>query len=414
MDSYLRLFDSTGSEVAANDDDGSGYGGDSFLTFTAPAAGTFSLGVSGSPNSAYDAMIGGGGVVGTTGSYQLLLSATAPPTPANISLSTDAIGSLMLTPSSAPVAFGTVAPGDSVRRTLYVRNTGGAPLTVQSITLPPGFSVVGSTDPFQVPFGGVHAVTIQLSSTDVGIKDGQAIFTSSDDDEPTLSISLQGLVGTGLPTDLDAVNDIIIGVVPGLTTSLDVLANDLGYDLMITAVDHPSASVSVDGQHIIFAAPVDLAELRFHYTITNGTTTDSATVTIQPNRPPVAADDQYRDLLAGVSRDLFVLDNDHDLDGETLTLVSATTPAQGQVTLHGHYLTYMPGADFNGDTFDYTITDTAGNTATATVQLSAKRNLVGRSKSTSTTWSMLPNRSNLIINGHRSKEKLGSFSPIWI
>ena len=68
LDSYLRLFDSTGSKVAANDDDGSGYGGDSFLTFTAPAAGTFSLGVSGSPNSAYDAMIGGGGVVGTTGS----------------------------------------------------------------------------------------------------------------------------------------------------------------------------------------------------------------------------------------------------------------------------------------------------------------------------------------------------------
>ena len=48
------------------------------------------------------------------------------------------------------------------------------------------------------------------------------------------------------------------------------------------------------------------------------------------------------------------------------------------MTLHGHYLTYMPGADFNGDTFDYTITDTAGNTATATVQLSAKTQSGGK------------------------------------
>ncbi len=370
LDSYIRLFDENGSQLSANDNEDAGYGTDSMLTFSASSGGTYYVGVSGSPNSAYDTNVGGSGTSGSTGDYTLLLTAAAPPTPTNIAIFADALGTLPLSPTGPPVSFGTIAPGESTRRTVFVRNTGGATLDVQSITLPSGFSVVGSTTAFLVPFGAVRAVTIQMSSPDRGIKDGDAIFNSSDGDEPNLHIPLQGLVGTGSPDDLDAINDVVTGVVPGVTTTLNVLNNDIGWNTTITTVDHPAATISPDGQQILFAAPVDLAELQFHYTISNGTTTDSATVTIQPNRGPQAADDQYRNMQAGITRDLFVLDNDQDVDGDALAIVSTTTPSAGDVTIHGHYLTYTPGAAFQGDSFDYTVTDIAGNTSSATVNLS--------------------------------------------
>ncbi len=77
-DTYLRLFDALGNELASNDNDPAGGTLYSALTYTFTASGTYYLGVSGAPNSAYDPTTAGGGVGGSTGDYRLDLGLTSP------------------------------------------------------------------------------------------------------------------------------------------------------------------------------------------------------------------------------------------------------------------------------------------------------------------------------------------------
>ncbi len=68
LDSYLRLFDGLGNEIAANDQFN---GRDSLIDFFVSTGGTYYLGVSGFPNSQYNPNIAGSGVSQATGVYDL-------------------------------------------------------------------------------------------------------------------------------------------------------------------------------------------------------------------------------------------------------------------------------------------------------------------------------------------------------
>ncbi len=64
--------------------------------------------------------------------------------------------------------------------------------------------------------------------------------------------------------------------------------------------------------------------------------------------------------------------NDSDIDGDKLTVVSVTQPANGVAKVDGsgpdNTVTYTPNTDYCGqDSFMYTIEDVDGGTATATV-----------------------------------------------
>lgn len=74
LDSYLRLFNSAGRQLAANDDDGSSL--DSLLTFRASTAGTYYVGISGYGNSGYNPTRAGSGRAGSTGDYQARFALT--------------------------------------------------------------------------------------------------------------------------------------------------------------------------------------------------------------------------------------------------------------------------------------------------------------------------------------------------
>ena len=69
LDSYLRLFDSKGRQLAANDDTPGTP--DSSLSFTAPKAGVYYVGVSGSGNVTYRPSRAGSARTGSTGAYQI-------------------------------------------------------------------------------------------------------------------------------------------------------------------------------------------------------------------------------------------------------------------------------------------------------------------------------------------------------
>jgi hypothetical protein len=79
LDSILRLFNSSGVQLAFNDDFGGTFYSQIVFTFT--TTGTYYIGVSGFANFGYNPNIGGSGSVGDTGDYRLVLTLDVPPPP---------------------------------------------------------------------------------------------------------------------------------------------------------------------------------------------------------------------------------------------------------------------------------------------------------------------------------------------
>lgn len=71
LDSYLRLFNASGQEIASNDQFN---GDDSFLDFFVTTGGNYYVGVSGFPNSAYNPQAGATGTSQSRGVYNLTLT----------------------------------------------------------------------------------------------------------------------------------------------------------------------------------------------------------------------------------------------------------------------------------------------------------------------------------------------------
>jgi YD repeat-containing protein len=119
----------------------------------------------------------------------------------------------------------------------------------------------------------------------------------------------------------------------------------------------------------------------FSYTISDsqpgGTATGSVTVSITSgNQPPLAVYDSIYFTTSGggtVTYDAYVLSNDSDPDGDTLTITSVSTPDNGAaasiVSNHIHLTSLHLGVT----TFTYTISDGHGNTATASVEIDRER-----------------------------------------
>ena len=121
----------------------------------------------------------------------------------------------------------------------------------------------------------------------------------------------------------------------------------------------------------------------FDYTVSDGTDTDTGTVTIDltcVNDPPVATDDSYTtnedtnlvlDATAAGSNESPV-DNDTDIDNATLTVTAVYSAVGGTVTLVSGTITFDPSNDVcePGDYgFDYTVSDGGAVTDTGHVDV---------------------------------------------
>ncbi|NDJ84507.1 MAG: tandem-95 repeat protein [Chloroflexi bacterium] len=164
--------------------------------------------------------------------------------------------------------------------------------------------------------------------------------------------------------------------------TLFVLRNDFDPDpgdvLTITAVSDPAnGTVSTDGSTVVYVPDANFNGTdSFTYTISDGNGgTDTATVpmTVNPvNDAPVAVDDTATTPYeTGVM--INVLDNDSDVEGDSLTVTEVGTPANGDAVTDGTTVTYTPADDFSGeDSFTYTISDGNGGFDSATVTVTVE------------------------------------------
>ena len=243
------------------------------------------------------------------------------------------------------------------------------------------FSAAGLPDGLTInPATGVISGTIAPGASQVNSGVYSVTVTASDGNGGMVSTRFAWAITNPAPI---AVNDSAV-TAEDFPVTIAVLANDSDPDgdtLSVTTASAANGSVTINADGTISYTPN--ANFNGSDTITysisdgnGGTATATVTVTVNAgNDAPIARNDS-----ATTAEDspvtVPVLANDSDIDGDPLTVTTATAPNGTVVINPDGTITYTPNANFNGtDTITYTISDGNGGTSTATVTVSvAPRN----------------------------------------
>ncbi|MBE4191664.1 tandem-95 repeat protein, partial [Vibrio parahaemolyticus] len=187
-------------------------------------------------------------------------------------------------------------------------------------------------------------------------------FTATDPSE-SISQTVNFTVAPVVDIEADSTN-----VVEDTPTIINVLGNDTfeGKDKVVSldAENGPkNGTVIVNNDGTVTYTPNDnyVGKDTFTYIVTSGGVSESTTVEVNVtpvNDAPVAKDD-----IATTQEDtavtIDVLPNDTDVDGDTLSIQSASVPSdQGTVEIVDGKLVFTPAENFNGDAeIIYTVTD---------------------------------------------------------
>ncbi|MBC7951184.1 MAG: cadherin-like domain-containing protein, partial [Rhodospirillaceae bacterium] len=231
----------------------------------------------------------------------------------------------------------------------------------------------------------------------VAIVDGNVVFTPTANFNGAASFSYtvtdgQGGISTAIATvAVSAVNDGPVAEADSLTTTEDtalviapatLLGNDTDLDgdtLTITSVSTPfwHASVALVNGNVVFTPSNNYqGQTTFYYTISDGhggTATGSAVVVVTPvNDAPIAVNDSLTTVedTALTIAPWQLLTNDMDYDGDALSITAVGNAVGGSVALVNGEIVFTPATNFNGAaSFSYTMTDSAGATSSATVNV---------------------------------------------
>jgi VCBS repeat-containing protein len=197
-------------------------------------------------------------------------------------------------------------------------------------------------------------------------------------DTATVTITINGV--NDAPTSISLDNSSVAenqpsGTAVGNFSTTDPDTGDtFTYSLVSGEGDDDNASFTIAGSQLQTAASLDYGtknscSIRVR-------TTDSGTLYYEEafiitvtkvNDPPVAVDDSAT-TPENTQVTIDVLNNDSDIDGDTLTVDSVTQGTHGSIINNGNNVTYTPVVGFNGtDSFTYTISDGNGGTDTASV-----------------------------------------------
>ena len=264
---------------------------------------------------------------------------------------------------------------------VLANDTAGTNIVSFDATSTQGFPITGTTLLTYTPTGGF----LGQDSFTYTIQD-----TNGNQSTATVTITVKAVVvADGV---LNAVDDSITVAVNSSSTSIDVTAND-NYGVNGPNASHP---LTLPGGKLVTASAQggDIAVVNgnVNYTPKNGftgtdsfeyTLTDSkgftdkglVTITVGGALAAVAVNDTF-DVVVDTATPLNVLVND---TGSGLTILSFdAASAQGfTVTGSASSLTYTPTGGYLGqDSFTYSIEDTNGNQATATVSITVKAAVV--------------------------------------
>ena len=154
---------------------------------------------------------------------------------------------------------------------------------------------------------------------------------------------------------------------------IDVLANDEDPDgdpLTVVSVSQPaSGSVTNNGDFVTYSPASGFqGEDSFSYTVSDGTDTASATVTVTVSNDAPVPQADTAETRAGLPVVIDVLANDADPNGDALELISVSAASGGTTSIEGESIRYVPDDGFSGsDTFTYSVRDAGGAEASAEV-----------------------------------------------
>ncbi|MEL7469861.1 MAG: Ig-like domain-containing protein [Pseudomonadota bacterium] len=235
-----------------------------------------------------------------------------------------------------------------------------------------------------VSLGTVDRGTLELNA------DGTVTYTPLADDNGFVSFQYTMTDGETESTatariEILPINDRMVAMDDVASTeaqapvTIDVLANDVDIDgdvlevTSVSGVTDGTATINADGTITFIADEGFEGETSFAYSVSDGTVSTMATVTIDVaplNRPPEPEDD-----IVTVAEDGSVtidfLANDIDLDGDTLSVVEFGLVRNGLLTENDDgTVTFTPNADYNGNvTISYTVSDDEGLEGTARMRI---------------------------------------------
>jgi large repetitive protein len=218
----------------------------------------------------------------------------------------------------------------------------------------------------------------------------QYTITDGSDLMATATVTITVINAPDVPIVAPDSYSIESGIELSVTAEEGVLSNDSDIDnsaLLVntTATTGPemgTLALNSDGSFTYTANTDYVGTDSFTYTVQNeGGLTATGTVQIlvtQPNRAPVAADDNFvieedgtLTVLAGSEFDLLLNDSDPDGDALVVNTTPVLEPNNGTLILgQDGSFTYQPNPDYVGaDRFDYEISDSDGLTSSAKVTI---------------------------------------------
>lgn len=312
--------------------------------------------------------------------------------------------------------------GNQVSLQVSSTDPGGYSLTYAASGLPSGLSInattglISGTIATGTAANGPYQVTITSSDNYGGSASQTIAWTVTAQNPQFASVANQtGTEGTAASLTLSAVDPAgysltysASGLPPGLT--LNSQTGQISGVITVGAALHGGYAVTLTASNSYGGSTS--TTLVWSVLTASGAPIQGGTLTFQARN-----DWDLVQVKNGVATGdvIEVLGNDTTLDGQLPTIVSASTPAHGTVTIQSgsgnpgdhDNLVYTPNSNYTGqDSFTYTVEDSNGQTSTATVTVT----VIGTSMPTSASGGALGNGPRLLDNN----EKLYPLDPIQV
>jgi|GEM_PF-2129556 len=272
-----------------------------------------------------------------------------------VALASQPSGNVLITFSGVDATEGTLSPA-SLTFTAENWNTS------QSVT-------VTGVDDSEVDGDATYTITATGSGGGYDDVSANVAVTNTDDDTPITADHDAYTTNEGQSLVVDAANGVLNGDAGGCGAPLQAI--------LATPAAHGTLTLHADGSFTYQPDAGFSGMDSFSYYATDGTNTSavaSVTIMVVPvpatgdgtgsSRSVVAADDSAETPMNTPVR-IDVLAND---SGERLVIASISQPAYGWAALDGAQIVYTPAPGFSGaDRFTYTVQDSSGAGATASV-----------------------------------------------